>query len=64
MRVSDSLEGDGPWDQVPRKRHVPHRQAAFHTEGVRSACSVAERLPPPKASPRWLAGPCLHTPVG
>lgn len=26
MPASDSPEGDGPWDQVPGKRHAPRRQ--------------------------------------
>lgn len=39
-------------------------QAAFHTEGVCSACSVGERPPPPTASPRWPAGLGLHAPTG
>lgn len=78
MPASDSPEGDGRGDQVPRRRHVPPPrpppgsdgartggvQATFHTEGLRSACSVGERLLPPTASPRWPAGLGLHAPTG
>lgn len=77
MPASDSPEGDGRGDQVPRRRHVSPppppgsdgartggAQAAFHTEGLRSACSVGERLLPPTASPRWPAGLGLHAPTG
>lgn len=44
-----------------RQRRRPH---AFHTEGLRSACSVGELPPPPTASPRWPAGLGLHAPTG
>lgn len=77
MPASDSPEGDGRGDQVLPRRHVPPppppgsdgartggAQAAFHTEGVCSACSVGERPPPPTASPRWPAGLGLHAPTG
>lgn len=72
MPASDSPEGDGRGDQVLRRRHVPppaptrqrRRPHAFHMEGLRSACSVGERPPPPTASPRWPAGLGLHAPTG
>lgn len=47
-----------------RQRRTGGAQAAFHTEGVCSACSVGERPLPPTASPRWPAGLGLHAPTG